>query len=252
MTTTAQGRAPVEFHRISCKELDTASYNLEYIVPDVLVAGQPCILAGGKKMLKTSLIIDLGINIAMGGSFLGRLKVNRAARVGIMSGESGLATIQETARRIAAEYGHRLADIGGLVFSDQLPRFDSILHLDALKRFCMNDELEVICIDPAYLCIGEADHGNLFAMGERLQGISRVCEEIGATLILAHHNRKTGKADPFSPPELEDIAWSGFQEFARQWLLVNRREAYEPGTGEHRLWLSAGGSAGTLAYGPWT
>ena len=166
----------------------------------------------------------------MGGCFLGRLKVNRAARVGIMSGESGLATIQETARRIAAAAGYRLADIGGLVFSDQLPQFNNVGHLEALRRFCMDDELEVVAIDPAYLCIGEADHGNLFAMGERLQGISRVCEETGVTLILAHHNKKTGKADPFAPPELEDIAWSGFQEFARQWLLVGRRELYQPGT----------------------
>ena len=81
------------------------------------MAGQPCILAGGKKCLKTSLLIDLGISLAMGGCFLGKLRVNRAARVGIMSGESGLATIQETARRIAAAAGYRLADIGGLVFS---------------------------------------------------------------------------------------------------------------------------------------
>ncbi len=237
---------PIEYRRITCKELDSTEYDLEYLIDGVLVARQPCILAGGKKTLKTSLLIDLGISLAMGGHFLGRLKVNRAARVGIMSGESGLATIQETARRIAAAAGYRLGDIGGLVFSEDLPQFGSVAHQEALGRFIMGDELEVIAVDPAYMCIPDVDHANLFEVGTRLRGVSQVCQECGALLLLAHHTRKT-KTDPFSPPELEDISWAGFQEFARQWLLVGRREQYEPGSGEHRLWLSAGGSAGHSA-----
>jgi len=63
----------------------------------------------------------MGISLAVGGFFLGKLKVNRAARVGIMSGESGMATIQETARRIARAAGTRLSNIGGLVFTEATP-----------------------------------------------------------------------------------------------------------------------------------
>ena len=61
-----------------------------------------------------------------------------------MTGESGLATIQETARRIAAAAGHQLADIGGLVFSEDLPQFGSVAHLEALRKLIVDDELEAL------------------------------------------------------------------------------------------------------------
>ncbi len=226
--------------------MDAADYNLEYLIDGVLVAGQPCGLAGAKKTLKTGLLIDLGISLAMGGCFLGKLRANRACRVGLMTGESGMATIQETARRICQAAGYHLGDIDGLVFSDQLPRFGSLDHQDAVRRFIEDDELDVLGIDPAYLCMPGADAGNYFVQGELLRGMGEVCAAAGCTMLLCVHNKK-GKVDPYSPPELEDIAWAGFQEYFRQWLLVGRRERYEPGTGDHHLWLNVGGSAGHSA-----
>ena len=230
---------------ITCAELDANHYALEYLIDGALVRGQPCIVAGGKKTLKTSLIVDAGISLALGEHFLGQIRTT-ACTAAIMSGESGLATLQETARRIAAAKGFALSDVERLFWSTDLPRFGDALHAEALRNFLGELAVEVLFVDPAYLAMPGGDAGNLFIQGELLREFTKLCEELKVTLVLCHHTRK-GVVDPFAPPELEDIAWAGFQEFARQWWLVGRRESYEPGTGEHRLWLNVGGSAGHSA-----
>ena len=233
---------------LSAAELEAGNYLLTYLVQNILVAGQPCIMAGDKKTLKTTLLLALMIALATGQPFLGTLRVYRAVRVCIMTGESGLGTIQETCRRICKAMGLSLADIDGLMFSEDLPKLGISSYLISLFHLIKENAIKLLAIDPAYLCMSGTDSGNLFKQGELLRGVSEVCRKAGCTLILCHHTRKNkgyGQTyDKFAPPELEDIAWAGFQEFARQWLLVGRRERYEPGTGKHRLWLSVGGSAG--------
>ena len=239
----ANARPRITFERITAAELDSGDYHTEYLIDGTMTAGQPMIVAGGKKQLKTNVLLDAAISLATGGSFLGMLKATRAARVGIMSGESGMATIQETCLRICKSKGVELQDIEGLIFSSDLPRLDDVRYLVALEEFITNDEIEVAIFDPAYLMMPGGDASNLFIQGEMLRNLSQRCDQLGATMILCHHTKK-GVTDPFSPPELEDIAWAGFQEFARQWWLIGRREKYEPGTGKHALWFNIGGSAG--------
>ena len=84
-------------------------------------------------------------------------------------------------------------------------------------------------------------------MGAKLSGLTKLGQETGCTIILCHHTRKNqkGPMDLFEPAELEDIAWAGFPEWARQWLLLSRRRKYDPEQGgHHELWLNVGGSAG--------
>jgi hypothetical protein len=80
-------------------------------------------------------------------------------------------------------------------------------------------------------------------MGARLRSIADVFVEHRATMILLHHTTKGSGADGL-PIDLENLSFAGFREFSAQWLLLSRRERYEPGSGHHALWLSSGGRAG--------
>lgn len=105
----------LEYQRLTSAELDAGDFELDYLVEGVLVDRQPGLIAGPHKSLKTNILVDLAISLARGGHFLGFFNVPRAARVAIMSGESGLATLQETARRIAVAAGCRLREISNLI-----------------------------------------------------------------------------------------------------------------------------------------
>lgn len=236
------------FSTMTAAELDAADCFLEYLVADILVSGQPCVLAASKKSLKTTLAIDLQLSLASGSPFVGKFYVPNPVRVALMSGESGDATIQETARRIArSKPWKNLSDYENAIFSFDLPRLGQPQTKRELIDFITTHRLRVLIIDPAYLCLDLGDDaGNLFSVGKKLRELTDIGHATGCTIVIIHHCRKSGSGqDQFSPPELESIAWSGFQEWARQWILIGRREAYNPeSAGTHKLWLSSGGSAG--------
>jgi hypothetical protein len=236
---------------ISSEEFLRKEYRHEWLVKDILVKGQPAVLGGPRKALKTSFLIDLAISLAarppLPVRFLGRFEVPAPVRVGLFSGESGAATIQETALRISQARGTTLAT-SGIFWNFSVPHLAEPLDLGFLQQQIRDQQLDVVIVDPLYLALpggGGADTNNLFAMGSLLTEAAQVCLEAGATPILAHHARKHRPTDErWEPLELEDLAFAGIQEFARQWILLSRRERFVPGTGLHRLWMSVGGSAG--------
>jgi predicted transcriptional regulator len=237
---------PLTFEAITSKQLDENEYELEYLINGVLVRGQPGVIAGPKKTLKTNISIDLALSLSSGGRFLDHFAADQEARVGVMSGESGAATIQETARRIATSKATRLQDYANVMWSFALPQLNNAEHIEALHRFITTHQLEVLILDPTYLMmlgLGN-DAGNLFAVGAFLKSLGDIAQATHCTPLLCHHLKK-GVADPYEPAELENIAWAGFQEFVRQWILLNRRVRYDPDQGgHHELWMSVGGSAG--------
>jgi hypothetical protein len=232
------------FKAITAAELDSGEYDHSYLVKHVLVEGQPCVLAGPKKALKTTVLVDLGMSLATAKKFLGEFWIPTRKRFLLCSGESGIATLQETARRIAKSKGVQLANVADFTISPDLPRFDDPENLAEFERFLDDQAPDVLAVDPCYLCMPGGDAGNLFIQGVMLRRISELCQRLGITLVIAHHSKRHVQRDPYAAPELDDIAWAGFAEFARQWVLLGRREAYLAGSGDHRLWMSVGGSAG--------
>lgn len=217
-----------------------------YLVRNILVAGQPAVIGGRSKTLKTSIAIDLFVSLASGTPFLGEFPTGDPCRVGFWSGESGLWTIRETALRIAKSRGVSLPELP-IHWGFALPKLSRADHLAALKNVIVERQLGVAGIDPAYLAFLTPDNAgvasNVYAMGSLLQPIGEIGQETGCTMILLHHFKRTAQSDKDEPASLEELSQAGMVEWARQWLLLARRSPYQA-DGTHQLWLRAGGSAG--------
>ena len=242
---------------ISSEEFANTDYKREFLVRYILVRGQPGIVGAPRKGLKTSVMCDLALSMASRKPFLDdpRFSVPRRLRVGFLSGESGEAAIQDTALRICKAKKTSLA-AARVTWGFTLPKLSDPNDMEALREIIEEHQLEVIIIDPVYLCLLkgnlEAQASSMFDMGPLLAGVSEVCLDAGCTPLLVHHFRKpptcrtsrqNGNREA-EPPDLDELAFAGFGEFARQWLLLGRRKPFDPDTGHHALWLSVGGSAG--------
>jgi hypothetical protein len=155
----------------------------------------------------------------------------------------------------------RLDRAEGVLWVHDLPMLSKQQDLAALTEFLGSNKIDVVFIDPLFLCLLDLASSNsatnLYAIGPVLRAAAQACLQGGATPIFAHHSTKganrsnrpqqtTGNRRSRSvvPLDLDDLAFAGVAEFARQWILLGRSEPYAPGTGRHRLTMTAGGSAG--------
>jgi hypothetical protein len=215
----------------------------EYIVEDFMVRNEPMVIGGASKSLKTTVALELAVSIATGTSFLGHFEVKAPRRVLMVSGESGESTIQDALRLIANRKCLEFDELKDLEISTHLPKLDDVHQVGDLIQDLKERAIEVVIIDPLYRSLRVGDGAsNVYAMGERLEQIAEQIQRAGLTTILLHHFRKQGRTHS-EPPDLEDLSQSGVAEFARQFLLLKRREVYGR-DGNHTLWFHWGGSAG--------
>ena len=205
-------RPPSRFKFIDAEEFRRTDYRVDWFVDWFLARGQPAVVAGPSKGMKTSILVDLAVSIATATPHLGKWPVSRPARVAVVSGESGGAALQETFFRVlrAKGLGDGACD-GWLKWEFTLPTFaDRIDTADFADQLGALD-CELVLIDPFYLTLGDIDAKNMFEMGRALRA---VCEQLlakhGVTPVIAHHaNRQMPVGEPM---ELTHLAYAGLEQ----------------------------------------
>ena len=233
---------------ISGSELWDKVISREYLIEDILVKGEPCVIGGASKSLKTTIAMDMAVSLATGTPFLGRFEVPRKQPVLFISGESGEGTTQESMIACAMARGLSKADMGLLRIAFRLPKLDDAVQVADLVEEMLSGANHLVIVDPLYRSLRVGDGAsNIYSMGERLEQIAEQIHRAKITPLLCHHFKKQGNTWG-EPPELEDLSQSGVAEFGRQFLLLKRNEAYKM-DGHHSLWFKWGGSAGHQGMG---
>lgn len=230
---------------MSSAELEKADFSVDYLIDDVLAAGQPMVIGGRSKSLKTGVGIELALSLGTGTKFLDRFPTQQA-RVAMWSGESGGAVIKETALRIAEHKEVKFREATCRWYF-HVPLLSDAQHLARLRATILKHHLQVVIVDPLYLALhtsktaGQA--GNVFMAGSLLGEVTKIGQETNCTIVLLHHFAKTRPSNPADPATLEELSQAGMAEWARQWILLERREPYAF-DGHHAMWMRTGGSAG--------
>jgi len=232
---------------MDCVELSRSAGAVEWLSDWMIPKGKPLILGGPSKAGKTLLSIDLAVAVAMRGEFLGA--ECKQARVAVLSLESGAAALKRAAEGAAQSRGGTLADLrDGILWCVDPMDLCNLADLLRLSKMIKARGVELLVVDPAYLAlaaVGDAA-SNQFKMGSALGGLSRLCADTGASLLLnCHFVKSAPPGQQWAMPELTWLAYGAFCQWARGWLLVNRRAPYDPERpGHHELWLNVGGSDG--------
>ncbi|HWB11566.1 MAG TPA: AAA family ATPase, partial [Pirellulales bacterium] len=196
--------------------------------------------------LRLSIAMDLFISMATGTPFLGQFKVPKAVPCGLMTSESGAASIIAIARRITAAKG--LDTSMGPDLTTLRARMTDDRHLDLMERNIEKYGWKCVGIDPTYLAFADVGDSasNVFKMGKALEPVTTLIQRTGCAIILLNHNIKGRAKDVgrFDPPDLAEISMSGFAEWMRFWILLAQTQDWDEETGQHCLWMRTGGSAG--------
>ncbi len=219
-----------------------------WIIVGFMRAKETGVVGGPMKAGKTSLICELAVAVATGTKFIGMFDVPKAMRVMLLLGETYPADVRQKLDRAAGQRGLSLAEIGDMlhIHAGKLPQLPNASHLKQLSRDIKRASIDLVLIDPAYLCLGATDMSQLTEVGPLIRALGDACKP--ATVVFAHHLKK-GETKLQGIPDLSSLAGAGIGESVGQWVLLRREGEFTHCDDQNIVvgYGSRGGGGGRLA-----
>ena len=151
------------------------SHHVEYLIPYVIVAGQPGVISARTKSLKTTVAIDANISMATATPFLGFWQVPAPIKCGILSAESRCGDDRRNHPAYCQQAKELMPeDIDNCLVSSRCPRLQSKDWLDEIRRVIGEHELRCLTIDPTYMAIAGVKQNDLSSVAALLEPVSRI------------------------------------------------------------------------------
>jgi hypothetical protein len=176
----------------------------KWFLDQVFGAGDIGMIYGAPGCGKTFLVIDMIINLCIGGKWSNKFCVNKPLNVAYCAGEgiSGLPSRFES----AAKY-YNIKTLNNFTFFSTPPQlyegYNSVQG--TIKTFVEEwedrqlmkeaESLDVLVIDTLHTATVSADENSAQDMGKVLQSCRFVADKLGCAVILVHHTNKGGTSE---------------------------------------------------------
>jgi RecA-family ATPase len=233
----------LRFEGDDVRELDKdAAQDPDWLVDGLFAADETTIIAGSSKSLKTTILCDLVISLAVGRPWLQRFRTPTPKKVLFITGENSRKSAARKLLRSVHSHGFkRLAELpeGSRLVTEAFPNLVDPVHRREIRDVVDEYEIEVVIVDPLYRGLMGTEQGNVADRGEAILGFADAIGE--ASLILSHHFTKGASRDGNQPrlPMLEDMTGAGVAESCGNWMMINRNKQWEKGQ-RHDLSLMCG------------
>ena len=172
--------------------LRTLDELMSYEAPTALLEGllfedSIALLVGPSGSYKTSIAIEIALCIQEGLPWMGRTTKQR--NVALFNGEDG----RGLKGRFAAAMQHHQIPQSGVLFDLSVPDLRNSDDLERRIEAMAGKDIGFVVIDTLAHAMVGIDENAAKDMGRVIQGLSRIREELGATVLAVHH---TGK-DPY-------------------------------------------------------